>query len=144
MAAPNKDEAHQFALMLHSGMPAVDAIQYFFPDETETGVINAALKEWVKSGAVQRAVLALQGKAWQDMSLDEKISLSIDKHYAELAYFLYSHNYSQLVGADRQKADICRASLEARIAGTAGKMGPLEQFWSDIRSGKVKLAGLPA
>ena len=84
------------------------------------------------------------GKSWQEMSLEERIHFSIDKHYSEMAYFLYSHNYSQLVGTDRQKADICRQALEAKIAGTAGKMGPLEQFWADIKTGKVTLKGLPA
>ena len=125
--------------MLHSGMPALDALQYFFPEETDSQILLASLKEWTHSKGVQTATLALQGKAWQDMTLEEKITLSVDKHYAELAYFLYSHNYAQLVGADRQKADICRQALEAKLAGTSGKLGPIEAFWNDLRTGKVKL-----
>ena len=140
--APDKDSAHQFALMLHSGMPARDAITYF-TDETDSQALLALLKEWTHSPSVARATLALQGKSWQDMTLDEKIQITIDKHYAELAYFLYSHNYAELMGAERSKADTCRQALEAKLAGMSGKMGPIEAFWSDIKSGKVKLAGLP-
>ena len=141
---PTPTNAHQFALMLQSGMPPVDAIPYFFAPETEPSVLAEALKGWMRSAAVQHAVRTLQGNDWQAMTLDERIRLAIDKHYAELAYFLYSHNYSTLTGGDRAKADICRQSLEAKIAGTAGKLGPIEAFWNDVKTGKVTLKGLPA
>lgn len=140
---PTKIEALQFALMLASGMPQIDVIAYFFPDLTPTD-LKVELDRWTQAPTVRTAILAQMGKAWQDMSLEERIQFAIDKHYSEMAYFLYSHNYSQLVGNDRQKADICRSALEAKIAGTAGKLGPIESFWHDIKTGKVKLAGLPA
>lgn len=141
---PSKEEAHQFALMLQSGLPGRDAITYFFPDEGDSQILASALKQWLASPSVKAAIVKLQGKSWQDMTLDERIQTAIDLHYNQLATFLYSHNYCELMGADRQKADICRAALEAKIAGNAGKMGPIESFWSDVKSGRVKLSGLPA
>jgi len=142
--APTKLEAQQFALMVQSGLPQKDVIQYFFPDETDSKVLLGILKEWLQAPTVATATLQLMGKAWQEMTNEERILFAIDKHYNEMATFLYSHNYCELVGNDRQKADICRAALEAKIAGTAGKLGPIESFWHDIKTGKVKLAGLPA
>ena len=142
MGGPSKEEAYQFALMLKSGMPSNEAIRYFLPEDIDPQELILSHRVWVKSKLVEAASLAFQGKRWEDMSLDERIQLAIDKTYTEAAYFLYSHNYAQLMGADRQKADICRQTLEAKLAGTSGKMGPLETFWSDIKSGKVKLGGV--
>lgn len=144
-SSPTKIEALQFALMQGSGMPPINVIAYFYPDLSDSPAeLKRELDRWVRSHVVQVAILAQMGKSWQDMTLDERIQFAVDKHYSEMAYFLYSNNYSQLVGAERQKADTCRQALEAKLAGVAGKLGPIETFWSDVKSGKVKLAGLPA
>ena len=137
--APTKEEALQFALMVMSGMPPFEVIRYFYPDSEESE-LKLALKQWTRSHRVREALLGQQnGKTWQGMSLSERIDFSIQKHYSEMAYFLFSHNYSTLVGPDKLKADTCRTALEAKIAGTAGQMTPLEKFWDDIRTGKVTL-----
>ena len=116
---------------------------YFLPPSTDATELKLTLTSWLASSAIKGAILKLQGKSWQDMTLDEKISYSVDKTYAEMAWFLYSHNYSQLMGAEKAKADTCRVALEAKLAGNAGKLGPIESFWQDIKSGKVQLKGLP-
>lgn len=141
---PTKEEALQFALMLKAGMPASSAIWYFFddPDEDPTRV-QFELERWVRSKTVRAAINIVQGKSWEKMTLAEQIQFAIDKHYAELAYFLYSHNYSELSGQDKSKADTCRAALEAKLAGMAGKMDALSRFFEDVRLGVVKLGGLP-
>lgn len=136
---PTKEQAAQFALMLSAGMPSTDAIRYFF--ETDNN-LEAMADRWVKSQEVAVAVRHQQNdRGWQELSLEERINLSVDKNYNEMAYFLYSHNYSELDGSLRQKADICRQALEARLAGTAGKMDALTRFWADVQTGKVILAG---
>ena len=140
----NKSSATQFALMLKSGMPSTDAIQYFFDDEQDPERLRFEHDRWIRSGLVRDAVDAVQGKKWSAMTLQEQIQFAIDKHYAELAYFLYSHNYSTLSGAERQKADTCRQALEAKLAGMAGKMTPLTAWFDDVRSGRIKLPALPS
>lgn len=141
---PTKDEALQFALMLRAGMPAAAAIQYFFPEEEDLEKVKKELKQWSKSKMVSKAIETVQGKPWVDMSLDEQMKFCIDKHYAELAYYLYSHNYNDLTGIERQKADICRQTLEAKLSGSIGKMTALELFYKDIMSGTTKLPALPS
>lgn len=133
-----REQALQFALMMKSGMPPLDCLQYFYP-QADAAELASVLPEWNRSENVRRAILQLQGKPWQEMSLDEQIRFAIDKNYSEMAYYLYSHNYSTLQGTDKQKADTCRTALEAKIAGTAGQLNPLTNFWNDIRTGKVQL-----
>lgn len=142
MANPNTDQAKQFAVMLSVGAPPSEAIRYFIPEEETVSATYLAVQaeQWLRSKAVQDAVRSIQGKDWTEMSAHERISLAIDKHYSEMAYFLYSRNYVDLGGADKAKADTCRAALEAKLAGTAGKLSAVEQFWSDVVSGKVKLS----
>lgn len=141
-SGPNSDQARQFAVMLSVGAPPSEAIRYFLPEEEMVSPTYLAVQAelWLRSKAVQEAVRSIQGKDWTEMTAHERISLAIDKHYTEMAYFLYSRNYVDLGGADKAKADTCRAALEAKLAGTAGKLSAVEQFWSDVVAGKVKLS----
>lgn len=134
---PSDDQAFQFAIILSSGIPPREAIPYFYPD-TPPEDFPAILKLWFKSAAVSAAIEKVQGKRWQEMSLEERVKYAIEKQYSEMAYFLYSRNYAEITGSDKQKADTCRTTLEAKLAGMAGKMNSLEQFYADMASGKVK------
>lgn len=135
---PTAEQAQQFAIMLNAGLPASDAILYF-TDATEPQEIAFTLNEWQKSSQVKKAMLTLMGKPWQDMSLDEQCKHALNVHYAALAYFLYSHNYSEVGPGDKTKLDTARTALEARAAGTAGKGDALSMFFEDLKSGRVKL-----
>lgn len=130
--------------MLSSGAPAREAIRYFLPEDSPEVLTGAQVEQlaarWLATPAVQTAHAALLGKDWTLLSTEEKMRVSIDKHYVEMAYFLYSRNYVELSGPDKLKADTCRTALEAKLAGTAGKLTAVEQFWSDVSSGKIKLA----
>ena len=134
---PTPEQAAQFALMLHVGLPSSEAILYFFEHEAEA---RAAHDAWVRSREVRQAKLALDGKAFEHMSLDERITHALHKHYAELAYILNSRHYLDTVGLEKVKMDSARDVLEKRQAGVSGVSDPLAAFWNDIRSGKIKLS----
>lgn len=136
---PTQEEALSFAMMLQSGMPSQDAIRYFFDPSDDPERVRFEHERWLRSDELQSALKQLMGRAWQEMSLDERVKFAIDKHYAEMAYFLYAHNYGELVGHDKQKADTCRQALEAKLAGSAGKMSALDMWFQDVKSGKVQL-----
>ena len=138
---PTADQARAFALMLTHGLPGVDAIAYFFPDELDVATLQHDMGVWMRSAIVRKAVKQVQGGEWHELSAQQQIQLAIDKHYSELAYFLYSNNYSELDGGMKQKADTARVALEAKLAGNAGKMDALSSWMDDIRTGRVKLGG---
>lgn len=139
---PSKDQALQFAIMLGAGLPASEAILYFTESE-DPRELQEMLSGWMRSRAVKSAMAELQGKAWTDMSLEEQINNALNQHYRGLAYFLHSHHYAEVGEKDKAKLDTARNALEAKVAGTAGKGDALSQFFADINSGKLKLAGLP-
>ena len=142
MTGPSSEQAFQFALIMSAGMPASEAVRYFLPEDAEDALNPAKVADqWLKSKAVSQAILKLQGKSWQDMTAEERWNYAINKNYNEAAYYLYSHNYATLSGSERQKADKCREILESKLAGTAGQRTPVEQWWADVMSGKVKLTG---
>lgn len=134
----DQEAAEQFALILSSGVPQLDALRYLRPG-VDTHTLQDELSSWMEDKRVQRAILALQGKSWESMGLEERLRFAIDKHYTEAAYFLYSHNYATLGGAEKQKADTCRSVIEAKLAGMAGKMDALTHFFDDLLTGKVAL-----
>jgi hypothetical protein len=135
---PTSEQAIQFATMLRAGLPASDAILYF-TDSTDPREVGQLLQDWQKSRAVRKAMLSLMGKPWEDMTLDEQCRYALDLHYAGLAYFLYSHNYSEVGQQDQVKLNTARAAIEAKLAGTAGKTDALTAFFEDVRAGRVKL-----
>jgi hypothetical protein len=137
---PTKDQALQFMVMVNAGLPASHAIMYFLPEDTERGEVAQVLAKWMRSKAVQDAQVALQGKSWQEMTLDERIHRAVDNHYSQLAYLLFSTNYVEVGATDKSKLDTARQALEAKLAGVAGKTDALSQFFNDINTGKIKLA----
>ena len=139
MNHPTTDQAMQFCIMINAGLPAMEAIVYFATPEDDSEALAYKLRDWQRSPVTKRAMATLMRKSWTEMSLDERITHALDLHYSGLAYFLFSHNYADLGGPDKAKADTARQALEARMAGTAGKTDALSQFFNDINTGKVKL-----
>lgn len=124
--------------MLQAGLPAEQAILYF-TESQDPGEIALILSKWQRSRAVARAQITLMGKSWQEMDLETQIKTSLDRHYASLAYMLYSVNYLSAGAAEKAKLDSARTALEQKIAGTSGKTNALDAFYDDLRSGKIKL-----
>lgn len=135
---PTSDQAFQFALMLKAGLPASDAIRYF-TDEQDSLIVSQLLRDWRESRAVREAQLKLMGKSWQNMSLDEQISAGLNQQYSSMAYLCFSCNYIEASASDKAKLDTARVALEAKQAGTSGQANPIEQFFADIKAGKVVL-----
>jgi hypothetical protein len=141
---PTPQQAEQFCLMINAGMPSLDAIRYFLGEGDWTpGAIELVHNKWLGSRAVQQAWTVIMGSEWQNLDLDRRIQFSMDKHYSELAYYVYSHNFSTVAGSDITKLNTARAVLEAKLAGTAGKLDAMSQWLDDLRLGRVKL-GVPS
>jgi hypothetical protein len=136
---PTDDQALQFALILQAGLPATQAIQYFTEssDPLELGQLAA---KWLRSKVVKQAQTRLMGRAWAEMSLDERINKALDQHYAGMAWLLFSTHYVDASSSDKGKLDSARQALEARRAGTAGKGDALSRFFDDLNTGRLKLA----
>lgn len=135
---PTEEQAIQFAIILAAGLPPSEAIRYFAISE-DPGEIAQMLSKWLRSALVRKHQNKLLGKAWQDMTLDERINLSLDRHYSGMAWLLLTNHYAEADGSMKGKLDAARQALEAKKAGTSGKMDALSQFFDDINRGKVKL-----
>ena len=136
---PSPEQAEAFAIMLNVGMPPADAMGYFVDlSDWNPGAIRGLADRWLRSRLVVAASRKLMGKGWEEMTAEERIKHAVDKHYGELAYFLYSHNYSTLEGVDKIKADTARQVLEAKLAGLAGQLDPMARFWDDFRKGMLE------
>lgn len=133
----DEQEAKQFATMLLAGVPPLTAVSYFFAEDTEPEVLAQAARLWPKRRVVTEALNKEQGKNWLSMEPEERIEFALKKHYNEMAFFLYSNNYSDLDGMKADKADKCRITLEKKVAGAAGIEDPLIKLYKDALAGKV-------
>lgn len=126
-------EAETFALLLLAGAPARVAATYFAGPGADDEDLQDAANQWSDQSEVKQELLKLTGGVpWHRLSDEERLQLAMKKHYAEMAFFLWTHNYGELSGGDRQKADTCRESLERKLAGTAGKGNALDQFYEEV------------
>lgn len=137
---PDNDQAYAFAVMLSAGLPASDAIVYF-TDQTDPVFLAQMIAQWQKSRLVKRSLRELMGKAWQEMSLAERMQAGLDQHYNTLSYLLYSRNYLEADPATKGKLDSARVAIEARLAGQSGRSDALTRFFEDIQTGKLRLPG---
>ena len=129
----NEPEAEQFALMLLSGAPIRDVVGYFLDENSPEEVVMDAAEMWPGQDEV---LIALEkytgGQAWHKMSDQQRLEVALKKHYNEMAYFLWTTNYTECDGAAKLKADTCRQSIEAKVAGMSGKESPLASFYHDL------------
>ena len=141
---PTKQTALEFAIMLRAGMPSLEALRYFVEEEhaLEPSELLTLHAVWMKSKLVRSALLSLQGKTWQEMTLEEQMKVALDQHYAQLAYYLYSHNIADLTTTEKMKSDTARQALEAKLAGMAGQTSALDRWFADVQAGRVVLPGL--
>ena len=139
---PTSEQAIQFAVMLEAGVPPSDAVLYFLSEPTDIAV---AANKWPRCAAVRKALMSLQSKPWEKMSLEEKMTNALDYHYTTLAYVLRSNHYGEVDQATKSKLDAARVAIESKLAGTAGKTDALTRFFDDLAAGRVKaLAAKPA
>jgi hypothetical protein len=132
MRALTELEAQQFALILLSGCPPSQAVGYFLVEGDDGEAEERFLQAWPRQPEVLEAIRGLTGGEWHTLGEEERLQLALRKHYAELAFFLWSHNYNDLNGPDKMKADGCRQALEAKLAGLAGKEDQLADFYKDV------------
>lgn len=135
---PTDEQAHEFAVMILSGLPASHAILYFIEEESAEAVAAWA-QRWIGSRAVGKAFTALRKMRWQDMTVQQRMDAALERHYNQLSYFMDAHNYVEANAFEKSKLDDARKAIEAKNAGTAGAVGALETFYADLRSGRVKL-----
>jgi hypothetical protein len=143
LLTPTREQAFQFALMLHHGLPAEQAILYFVETE-DPRELALMVSKWTGSKYVGEAQKQLLGKDWTEMSLDEAIDVALNQHYRSLAFLLFSTNYLSANQGEKAKLDSARTALEAKKAGTAGKVDALSSFYDDVKTGRIKLNARPS
>jgi hypothetical protein len=137
LSGPSKDQAIQFAVLLQAGLPAEHAILYF-AETDDPGEVALILGKWLRSRALAEAQRTLLGKSWQDMTTEEMCDVALEQSYRSMAYLLFTTNYVTANAGEKGKIDTARAAIEAKKAGTAGKIDPLWQFIEDFKRDRAK------
>ena len=128
-----KREATDLAAMILSGAPITEAVRYFWDEEMPEETLIAGEDLWpVQPEVLQALEQQTGGVPGHQLTDDERLDISIRKHYNEMAYFLWTTNYTECDGASKLKSDTCRQAIEAKVAGMAGKESPLASFYHDL------------
>lgn len=128
----NEFEAQQWALWSLAGIPNLEIAAAFLPAGTPEEELQVAADQWPRQTEVTKAVKELIGGDWESLSKERRWELGCEKMYADMSYFLWSHNYNELQGAEKQKADTCLQALERKLSGTQGEGSVLERVYEDL------------
>lgn len=130
----NDLEATHFAMMILAGVAVIDICGCFMPPDSDDDSLARAAQVWPRSAEVLKKLEWLSGGVpWQEMKDEDRIKLALKKQYAEMSYYLWTHNYADLAPADRMKADTCRTTLERKLAGTSGQQSLLDEFYDEMK-----------
>lgn len=128
----NEFEAAQFAMLAMAGVPNTEIVLYFLPTAAEDEDVQEAVVQWPRQREVVQEMQKFSKGPWQDLTDTQRWEAALAKTYNEMAYFLWSHNYAELTGSERQKADTCRMAIEAKMAGTSGQSSPMERMYQEL------------
>ena len=124
---PTEEQAFEFAKLLRAGVPQPDALCYVL-GAVEPGLIELALPRWLRSRLVVDALATLNGGRWPALESDARLDIALDKHYAELAHYLYTHDYDGADAKQMRKLDTARESLERLRVGRMQENSPFVKF----------------
>lgn len=139
--------ALELVKLLHSGIPPVLAIAYFAPDHYD-GINEQARKEWaqdwLRSPRVAAAVAAFNKGSWHELSKDDRLQLALDKHLAELAYFLMNTPYADAQGTELKKLGEARDAITAVLKQAEGDVEtPWMRAMRELLTEKLDQIGPP-
>lgn len=129
---PTEAQAYEFAKLLRSGVPQPDALGYILGPGLDAHTTHSVLALWLRSPAVRDALATLNGGAWPVLAPEARLDVALDKHYAEMAYFLYTHDFEQATGPELRKLDTARTALEAQRTGRLQQNSPFMKFLATI------------
>lgn len=138
--------ARQLVQLLHAGVPALTCLAYLAPDYHAALTLEQR-KAWylalVGSRAVLDAARELNGGDWQTLDADRRLTLALDKHFAELAHYLYTHDYAEADGNEAKKISEARAAITEKLRGDSeGDDTPFTRMMRDLMEGKLRDADL--
>lgn len=117
-----------FAKLLHVGAPPLKAVLYICPN-VHPDLLEKVAKVWLGDAEVLRAVEHLNGGAWLDLPKETRLQLALDKHVAEVAYYLWTTNFSDTEhreGLDKMKQ--AREVLKLELGRQADPDDPMAAF----------------
>lgn len=135
--------AYALARMLMAGIPFQQAVAYFAPDtwaKMQARDRKAWVTRWANDPALTLEMAKLQGAAWHELEPDTRLAFALDKHEAELAYYLYRHNFVQAEDEGvLTKMKEARTHLSAKLAAKegAGAEAAFKRAIQDIVDGKT-------
>lgn len=137
--------AIQFVQMLHAGIPADKALVYFSVDyfnSCDKHARQAWLDRWCSDPLVLAATTAFLKGEWHTLEPDARLQCALDKHLAELAYLLYTNNYSD-ADAPTGKMNVAREALMAYMQEqSSGEETPFMRAVRELVDGKMGDAAL--
>lgn len=134
--------AIEFVKLLMAGFPPTSALAYFSPRDFKAAskaMKQQWLDEWTDDDRVTTELEKVNGGKWQELDKGDRIRIAMEKHQAEMAYFLYTHNFNTMEGVDQRRAEMARETLGAILAGGDGTdpLSPYAKALKDIVEGKA-------
>lgn len=133
--------AYEFVKLLHAGIPPLQALSYFAPKHYAALLPKDRatwLAKWLNARLLVDATTTFNKAKWQDLDKDSRLTIALDKHMAELAYFLYTSNYQDVEGQDLKKSIDARTAILTYVKeGDGDSDTPFMKAMKDLLAGRI-------
>lgn len=130
--------AARFVKLLGSGLPPIEAMLQVAPQQVASFRRNAELMNkwvayWMEDGHVQAEIERGNGGPWESLSLEKRLDLALNHSFSQLAYFLYTTDFTQITdSATLKKLMEAREAVTTRTQGGKGSEDELQSFMRDL------------
>lgn len=119
--------ARQMALLVQAGLPPDAAVGYLVPG-LRGDLWEEWADRWMNTPEMLAATRALNGGDWAELPSERRAEIALDKHRAECAFYLWTHDLESADKFDFEKLTAAREVLEAFTKGAMDPSDPLAAF----------------
>lgn len=134
-----------FTQLTAAGLSPSDALAYLAPAyhaSLRTQKLDAWVTTWCNAPVVVRAITAWNHGPWHELAPDRRVTLAIEHHIAQVAYVLYTSDYTN-PQADMAKIRDARGTLLEWLKSAGKVEDAMTQAIRDILEGKTSASGPP-
>src|SRR3990167_2631937 len=117
-----------FAKMLNVGCPLERAVHYCVPG-IDKDLAKLTAQQWASDALVHAALTELNGGPWMDLPAETRYKLALDKHTAEVAFYIWAGNFNDIEHAEGLKnMEQTRNILKAALGQQPDESDPMAAF----------------
>ena len=115
------ERAGEFVKIVSAGVPPLEAFRFHLKlDSIPPQIQQIWLDVWLADPLLTEAANAWNHGAWEDLPEERRVEVALAHATNQMAHFLYTHAFHEVVGAEMTKWMSARGTLQALVEAKSG------------------------